>query len=124
MDFKEDDPPEYSDLAYLAFTIGMTYQVSDTNLVTRQFRTTALRHALLSYSLRSRHHRDGGHPGRGAQQEDAVRAALLRRSRCQVAATPSKVAEQREGGGDGGEGHERDDSAGADWQQRGMLERG
>ena len=45
IDFKEDDPPKYSDFAYLAFTTGMTYQVSDTDLVSKQFRATALRHA-------------------------------------------------------------------------------
>lgn len=49
VDFKERDPPQYSDFAYLAFTIGMTFQVSDTDLATKQFRATALRHALLSY---------------------------------------------------------------------------
>ena len=35
--------------AYLAFTIGMTFQVSDTDLKTSEIRATALRHALLSY---------------------------------------------------------------------------
>jgi len=49
VDFHGEESPKYSDFAYLAFTIGMTYQVSDTDLVTRAFRTTALRHALLSY---------------------------------------------------------------------------
>lgn len=49
VDFKGEDSPQYSDFAYLAFTIGMTFQVSDTDLVTKQFRATALRHALLSY---------------------------------------------------------------------------
>ena len=34
---------------YLAFTIGMTFQVSDTDLQTAEFRRLALRHALLSY---------------------------------------------------------------------------
>jgi uncharacterized membrane protein len=51
VDFNEDDPPRYSDFAYLSFTIGMTYQVSDTNLKTKEIRATALRHALLSYLL-------------------------------------------------------------------------
>ena len=32
IEFNEADPPEYSDFAYLAFTIGMTFQVSDTNI--------------------------------------------------------------------------------------------
>jgi uncharacterized membrane protein len=45
----EDGPPDYRDFAYLAFTIGMTYQVSDTPLQTKQLRRVALRHMLLSY---------------------------------------------------------------------------
>ncbi len=49
IDFNEDDKPCYADFAYLAFTIGMTYQVSDTDLTTKEIRHTALRHALLSY---------------------------------------------------------------------------
>ena len=51
VDFNEGDPPVYADFAYLAFTIGMTYQVSDTNLTGKAMRHTALRHALLSYLL-------------------------------------------------------------------------
>ncbi len=51
IDFNEDDPPLYLDFAYLAFTIGMTFQVSDTNLKTKPIRGTALRHALLSYAF-------------------------------------------------------------------------
>ena len=47
--FNEPDPPRYSDFAYLAFTIGMTFQVSDTDLQTKPIRATALRHALLSF---------------------------------------------------------------------------
>ena len=49
IDFNEDEPPTYIDFAYLAFTIGMTFQVSDTDLKTKAIRATALRHALLSY---------------------------------------------------------------------------
>lgn len=49
IDFNNDDSPRYSDFAYLAFTIGMTYQVSDTNLTSGDIRRAALRHALLSY---------------------------------------------------------------------------
>jgi uncharacterized membrane protein len=44
-----DVPPTYADFAYLAFTVGMTYQVSDTQLSARKIRSTALRHALLSF---------------------------------------------------------------------------
>jgi uncharacterized membrane protein len=45
----QDGPPDYRDFAYLAFTIGMTYQVSDTPLTTRTMRRTAFSHMLLSY---------------------------------------------------------------------------
>jgi uncharacterized membrane protein len=49
IDFNEKDPPTYLDFAYLAFTIGMTFQVSDTNLTLKKIRRVALLHALLSY---------------------------------------------------------------------------
>jgi uncharacterized membrane protein len=49
VDFNEKAPPDYTDFAYLAFTIGMTFQVSDTNLTSKAMRRTALRHALISY---------------------------------------------------------------------------
>jgi uncharacterized membrane protein len=51
IDFNQDEEPAYADFAYLAFTMGMTYQVSDTDLQTRTIRATALRQALLSYLL-------------------------------------------------------------------------
>ncbi len=51
VDFNEDEPPCYSDFAYLAWTIGMTFQVSDTDLKTKAIRRTALRHGLLSYTF-------------------------------------------------------------------------
>jgi uncharacterized membrane protein len=46
---KGDGEPDYRDFAYLAFTIGMTYQVSDTDLTTKVMRRTATRQGLLSY---------------------------------------------------------------------------
>jgi uncharacterized membrane protein len=49
VDFKHKVRPPYSDFAYLALTIGMTFQVSDTDLQSAQFRRLALRHALMSY---------------------------------------------------------------------------
>jgi len=49
IDFGSDDRPRYSDFAYVAFTLGMTYQVSDTTLRSARLRATALRHVLLSY---------------------------------------------------------------------------
>jgi uncharacterized membrane protein len=51
VDFNMATPPAYSDFAYLAFTIGMTYQVSDTDSQTPQIRAIALRHGLLSFLL-------------------------------------------------------------------------
>jgi uncharacterized membrane protein len=47
--FNQDDPPRYSDFAYLAFTLGMTYQVSDTNISRSDIRSAALGHSLLSF---------------------------------------------------------------------------
>ena len=49
VDFPGDDAPDYRDFAYLALTIGMTYQVSDTGFTNKQLRRTATHHALLSY---------------------------------------------------------------------------
>jgi uncharacterized membrane protein len=49
VDFNQDGPPRYMDFAYLAFTIGMTFQVSDTDIKTSAIRSAALKHALLSY---------------------------------------------------------------------------
>lgn len=49
VDFNQESPPRYLDFAYLAFTIGMTFQVSDTDLKTPAIRATALRQALLAY---------------------------------------------------------------------------
>jgi uncharacterized membrane protein len=49
IDFHDHRRPDYGDFTYVAFTIGMTYQVSDTDLTGKGVRMTALRHALLSY---------------------------------------------------------------------------
>jgi uncharacterized membrane protein len=49
VDFNEEARPRYSDFAYLAFTIGMTFQVSDTDITTKEIRALALGQALLSY---------------------------------------------------------------------------
>jgi uncharacterized membrane protein len=51
IDFNQDTPPRYPDFAYLAFTVGMTFQVSDTALRTSPVRVAALCQALLSYLL-------------------------------------------------------------------------
>lgn len=49
IDFNQTEPPAYRDFGYLALTLGMTFQVSDTALGSTALRATALRHALLSY---------------------------------------------------------------------------
>lgn len=49
IDFNEPDRPDYLDFAYLAFTIGMTFQVSDTNITVKPIRRAALRQGLISY---------------------------------------------------------------------------
>lgn len=51
IDFNQDPAPSYTDFAYLAFGIGMSYQVADTNLFDPKLRAVVLRHALLSYLL-------------------------------------------------------------------------
>lgn len=51
VDFNSDEPPAYSDFAYLSFTLGMTYQVSDTNLTSGRLRRMVLGHTLLSYAF-------------------------------------------------------------------------
>ena len=49
VDFNQDDDPTFRDFAYLAFTIGMTYQVSDTTLAKTEIRATVLRQGLTSF---------------------------------------------------------------------------
>ncbi|MEV4659677.1 DUF1345 domain-containing protein [Micromonospora sp. NPDC049301] len=49
VNFNQPGPPRYSDFAYLAFTIGTTFQVSDTNLTSNEMRRTVLRHSMMSY---------------------------------------------------------------------------
>jgi len=49
IDWGDDESPVYWDFAYLAFTVGMTFQVSDTTVADRRIRSAVLRHALLSY---------------------------------------------------------------------------
>lgn len=51
INFHDPEPPRFRDFAYLAFTVGMTYQVSDTEIGLTSIRATILRHALLSYLL-------------------------------------------------------------------------
>lgn len=51
IDFHDDTAPDYRDFAYLAFTVGMTFQVSDTDIKAKPIRRAVLRHAWLSFPL-------------------------------------------------------------------------
>ena len=46
---KGREDPDYVDFAYTAFTVGMTFQVSDTDITRREMRHQVLRHALISF---------------------------------------------------------------------------
>ena len=49
IDFGQREPPAYSDFAYVAFTVGMSFAAPDTQLTDTSIRRVALGHALLSY---------------------------------------------------------------------------
>ncbi|MFG2056161.1 DUF1345 domain-containing protein [Micromonospora sp. NPDC048930] len=51
IDFHQQTPPTYSDFAYMAFTIGMSFAVSDSEPANHRTRRVALGHALLSYAF-------------------------------------------------------------------------
>ncbi|MBX7452190.1 DUF1345 domain-containing protein [Mycolicibacterium sp. 3033] len=49
IDFNTTETPRYSDFAYVAYAVGMSFAISDTNLTSSRMRATALKHGLLSY---------------------------------------------------------------------------
>lgn len=49
IDFHQAQPPTYSDFAYMAFTVGMAYAVSETQPTNTHVRRLVLGHAVLSY---------------------------------------------------------------------------
>jgi uncharacterized membrane protein len=51
IDFRHGHEPSYADFAYMAFTVGMSFAVSDTEPVSTKVRKIALGHALLSYAF-------------------------------------------------------------------------
>jgi uncharacterized membrane protein len=51
IEFNEDDVPDYRDFTYMALTVGMTFQVSDTNIGNKAIRRTITKHAVVSYLL-------------------------------------------------------------------------
>jgi uncharacterized membrane protein len=49
IDIPEEPSPDYLDFAYFSFVIGMTFQVSDSRITSREIRRIALLHSLLSF---------------------------------------------------------------------------
>ncbi|MGW4318668.1 DUF1345 domain-containing protein [Streptomyces sp. NPDC004684] len=49
IDFNSEQPPAYRDFFYFSYNLGMTYQVSDTDVSSPAIRAMVLRHCLLSY---------------------------------------------------------------------------
>jgi uncharacterized membrane protein len=49
IEFGQEEPPAYSDFAYVAFTVGMSFAAPETRLADTSIRKVALGHALLSY---------------------------------------------------------------------------
>ncbi len=51
LQFPEEKLPDYLDFAYFSFVIGMTFQVSDVQISSRELRHLALLHSLLSFGF-------------------------------------------------------------------------
>jgi uncharacterized membrane protein len=51
LEFPEEKEPDYLDFAYFAFVIGMTFQVSDVQITSRNIRRKVLVHGLLAFVL-------------------------------------------------------------------------
>ena len=51
LEFPGDREPDYVDFAYFSFVIGMTFQVSDVVITSRDFRKLVLVHGMLSFGF-------------------------------------------------------------------------
>jgi uncharacterized membrane protein len=51
LEFPGDRDPDYMDFAYFSFVIGMTFQVSDVQITSRDFRKLVLLHGMLSFGF-------------------------------------------------------------------------
>jgi uncharacterized membrane protein len=49
IDFNSKEQPRFSDFLYLSYTVGMTYQIADTDIENHYFRRVILSHAMLSF---------------------------------------------------------------------------
>jgi uncharacterized membrane protein len=47
---EKEDKPDFLDFAYFSFVLGMTFQVSDVQITSKNFRRLALLHGLLSFA--------------------------------------------------------------------------
>ncbi|KAA6438994.1 DUF1345 domain-containing protein [Dyadobacter flavalbus] len=51
LDFPDDDQPDYLDFTYFSFVLGMTFQVSDVSVRSKEIRRLVLIHSLLSFAF-------------------------------------------------------------------------
>jgi uncharacterized membrane protein len=51
LEFPGGSQPDYMDFAYFSFVIGMTFQVSDVQITSREFRQLVLLHGMLSFGF-------------------------------------------------------------------------
>lgn len=51
LDFPDEKKPGYLDFAYFSFVLGMTFQVSDVEITSRNIRKLALLHGLISFGF-------------------------------------------------------------------------
>jgi uncharacterized membrane protein len=51
LDFPGEEKPDYLDFAYFSFVIGMTFQVSDVQVTSRNVRQLVLLHGILSFAF-------------------------------------------------------------------------
>jgi uncharacterized membrane protein len=49
IDFNQEEPPSYSDFAYVAFTVGMSYGPAEVSPTTNEVRRIVLAHGLISF---------------------------------------------------------------------------
>lgn len=49
LDFPGEDEPDFIDFAYFSFVLGMTFQVSDVEISSRQLRRLSLLHSLIAF---------------------------------------------------------------------------
>lgn len=49
LDFQGDEDPDYADFVYFAFTLGMTFQTSDTGIQTRRLRRIVTLHSFAAF---------------------------------------------------------------------------